>query len=75
MESSSESSKKFVGGLWGGLCSDGFSNPEWFVLVVVESTCIATSCQSGSAGTDSDDVSFCCETWLIKSIASEIGAS
>ena len=56
MVSSSESSKNSVGGLWGGVCSDGFSNPEWFVLVVVESTRTATSCRGGPAGTDSDGI-------------------
>ena len=60
MVSSSESLKKSVGGLWGGVCANGFSDREWlFVMVVVDTTRNATLCQSGSAGTDSDDVSSC----------------
>ena len=56
MVSSSESSKHSGGGLWGGVCLDGFLNLEWFVMVVFESTRNATSCRSGLAGTDLDDV-------------------
>ena len=75
MVSSSESEKS-VGGLLGGVCSNGFSDPEWlFVLVVVESTQNAASSLTGSAGTDSDGVSSSSENWLIKSIASTSGAA
>ena len=57
MVSSSES-EKFVGRLLGGVCSNGFSDPEWlFVLVVVELTRNAASSPTGSARTDSDGVS------------------
>ena len=60
--SSSKSVKKSVGGLWGSVYSNGFSNPEWlFVLVVVESTRNAALCQIGSAGTDLNGVSSCSE--------------
>ena len=69
MVSSSES-EKYVVGLLGGVCSNGFSNPEWlFVLVVVELTQNAALSLTGSAGTDSDGVSSSSEKWLIKSIA------
>ena len=58
MVSSSESEKS-VGGLLGGVFSNGFSDPEWlFMLVDVESTQNAASRLTGSAGTDSDGVSF-----------------
>ena len=57
MVSSSESERS-VGGLLGGVCSNGFSDPEWlFVLVVVESTQNAASSLTGSADMDSDGVS------------------
>ena len=55
---SSLESEKSVGGLLGGVCSNGFSDPEWlFVLVIVELTRNAASSLTGSAGTDSDGVS------------------
>ena len=55
MVSSSES-EKFVVVLLGGVCSNGFSDPEWlFVLVVLESTPNADSSRTGSTCTDSDD--------------------
>ena len=54
MVSSSVSSKKSVGGILGGVFSHGFSIPEWFVLEMVESTHITTSCRGGSTDTDSD---------------------
>ena len=75
MVSSSVSAKKSVGWLFGGVRSDGFSNPELFLLVVVESIHFVTSCRGGSAGTDSNRVSSCCESWLVLSIVSMIGAS
>ena len=56
MVSSSES-EKFVVVLLGGVCSNGFSDPEWlFVLVVLESTPNADSSRTGSTCTDSDGV-------------------
>ena len=56
MVSSSESEKS-VGGLLGGVCSNGFTDPEWlFVLVVVEATRNVASNLTGSVGTDSDGV-------------------
>ena len=55
---SSSESEKSVRGLLGGVCSNGFSDPEWlFVSVVVESTQNAASSLFGSAGTDLDGVS------------------
>ena len=55
---SSSESEKSVGGLLGGVCSNGFSDPEWlFVLVVVESTRNAASSLTGSAGANLDGVS------------------
>ena len=55
---SSSKSKKSVGGLLGGVCSNGFSDPKWvFVLVVVEPTWNAALSLTGSTGTDSDGVS------------------
>ena len=73
---SSLESQKFVGGLLGGVCSNGFSDPEWlFVLVVVESTRKAASSRTVSAGTNSDGVSSGSENGLIKSISSAIGAA
>ena len=63
MVSSSVSSKKTVGGILGGVFSHGFSIPEWFVLEMVESTHITTSCRGGSTDTDSDDVSSCCKNF------------
>ena len=75
MVSSSELEKS-VGGLLGGVCSNGFSNLEGlFVLVVVESTRNVASSPTGSASTDSDGISSSSENWLIKSIASTSGAS
>ena len=68
MVSSSVSAKKSVGWLFGGVRSDGFSNPELFLLVVVESIHFVTSCRGGSAGTDSNRVSSCCESWLVSII-------
>ena len=74
MVSSSESEKS-VGGLLGGVCSNGFSDPEWlFVLVVVESTRNVASSLTGSVCTDLDGISSSRENWLIKSIASMSGA-
>ena len=68
--------EKSVGGLLGGVCSNGFSNPEWlFVLVVVESTRNVASSLNGSAGTDSDGVSSSSENPFLKSITSPSGAS
>ena len=65
MVSSSESSKKSEGELWGGVCSDGFSNPYRFVLVVVESSRITTSCRGGSEGV----------VWLIPESITELQQS
>ena len=45
------------------------------MLVVVESTQFATSCQGGSIGTDLDEVLSGCESWLVLSIVSVIDAS
>ena len=73
--SSSESEKSVVG-LLGGVCSNGFSNPEGlFVLVVVESTRNVASSLTGSNGTDSDSISSSSENCLIKSITLTSGAS
>ena len=75
MVSSSESEKSVVG-LLGGVCSNGFSNPEGlFVLVVVESTRNVASSLTGSTGTGSNGISSSSENLLIKSIASTSDAS
>ena len=56
--SSSESAEQSVSGVRGGVFSNGSSNLEWLlVLVLVESTRNAASSRIGSAGTDSDKVS------------------
>ena len=45
--------EKFIAGLWGGVCLNGFLNLEWlFVLLLVESTRNAASFQIGSTGKD-----------------------
>ena len=55
---SSSELEKSIGGLLGGVCSNGFSDPEWlFVLVVVGSNRNAALSLTGFASTDSDGVS------------------
>ena len=55
---SSSELEKSIGGLLGGVCSNGFFDPKWlFVLVVVGSNRNAALSLTGFASTDSDGVS------------------
>ena len=70
MVSYSGSAENSVGGLFGEVRANGFSNTEWLPLVDVDSKRFAASCRGGSAGLEFDAVSSCCDCWVVLSTMS-----